>query len=110
MRLKELRQKNRLTQSQVAQILKTSAVNYNRYEKGIVQIDIQSLIKLADYYNVSLDYLLEHTVRENIDLSSFSDTQKGCIFLIEKLNEANATILLGYTTRLLQEQNKERSN
>lgn len=104
MRLKELRIKNKLTQADVAKILQTSSVNYNRYENGLVQIDIQSLKRLADYYKVSLDYLLEHETEGNVDTSSFSDTKKGCVLLIEKLTEENATILLGYITHMVHSQ------
>lgn len=104
MNLKKLRKEHHLTQAEVAEILQTSSVNYNRYENGLVQIDIQSLIKLADFYKVSLDYLLEHEVKGNVDTSSFSDTKKGCVLLIEKLTEENATILLGYITHIVHSQ------
>lgn len=105
MNLKKLRKEHNLTQADVAKILQTSSVNYNRYENGLVQIDIQSLITLADYYHVSLDYLLDHKVEGNVDTSSFSDTKKGCVLLIDKLTEENATILLGYITHMVHSQN-----
>ena len=108
MNLKKIRKEHNLTQAEVAKILQTSSVNYNRYENGLVQIDIQSLITLADYYHVSLDYLLDHKVKGNVDTSSFSDTKKGCVLLIDKLTEENATILLGYITHMTQTQNERR--
>lgn len=106
MRLKELRLKTKLNQTQTAEKLGIPRINYNKYENEEVEPSIDTMKKIADYFNVSLDYLLEHDTPNLIDTSSFSETAKGCIFLIEKLNEANATILLGYATRLLQEQNK----
>ena len=106
MRLKEMRLKNGLTQQEISTKLKITQFTYSNYENEKTQPDIKILTELADYYNVSLDYLLEHDTPNLIDTSSFSETAKGCVFLIEKLNEANATILLGYATRLLQEQNK----
>lgn len=57
-KLKELRLENELTQSKVAEILKVSRVVYNRYENNQREIPIELLCILADYYNVSLDYLV----------------------------------------------------
>ena len=58
MNLKELRIKNKLTQQEVANLLKTNRVNYNRYELEKGEPDIKTLIKLADIYNVSIDELI----------------------------------------------------
>ena len=104
MRLKELRIKNNLTQQQIAEILQITQFTYSNYEKEKTQPDIEILKKLADYYKVSLDYLLEHETEGNVDTSSFSDTKKGCVLLIKKLTEENATILLGYITHMVHSQ------
>lgn len=50
-----------LTQEQVAKMLYCNRNVYRRYEKGMVEIPVWALIKLADYYNVSIDYLLERS-------------------------------------------------
>ena len=42
----------------ISKILNISQVSYGRYELGISEPTIESLIKLADFYNVSLDYLV----------------------------------------------------
>ncbi len=55
--LKELRLENNLTQEQIAKILKVSRVVYNRYENGKREISVEFLIILADYYQVTLDYI-----------------------------------------------------
>lgn len=109
MKLKELRLKINKTQEEVAQDLKLKKQTYQNYELQKREPDIQTLIQLADYYNVSVDKLLNRKTN-GVDTSSFSDTKKGCVFVVDKLNEANATILLGYATRLLQEQNNKHSN
>ncbi len=57
-KLKELRLENNLTQSDVANILKIGQPNYSRYESGEREISVESLCILADYYKVSLDYLV----------------------------------------------------
>ena len=57
-RLKMLRKDRGLTQKQVADALKITEVSYQRYEYGSVRPRIEMLIALADYFDVSLDYLV----------------------------------------------------
>ena len=54
-KLRELRISENLTQQQLADILKISRVNYTRYECDKVRPDYETLIKIADYYDISLD-------------------------------------------------------
>lgn len=61
MRLKELRQKAGISQLKLAMDLSMSQNSISRYETGVRQADYATLIKLADYFNVSIDYLLERT-------------------------------------------------
>lgn len=61
MRLKELRKQNNITQLKLAMDLNISQNSISRYETGERQADYTTLILFADYFNVSLDYLLERT-------------------------------------------------
>ena len=61
MRLKELREEKDLSQKVVAEYLCVKQNTYSQYETGQRQIPIDALIKLAKYYNVSTDYILELT-------------------------------------------------
>ena len=54
-KLKELRKSENLTQEELAKILGISRVNYTRYETDAVRPDYETIVKIADYYNVSLD-------------------------------------------------------
>lgn len=56
-RLNDLRVKNNLTQEDVANILGVGRTTYAMYEQGNRQMDYDILVKLADFYKVSLDYL-----------------------------------------------------
>lgn len=56
-RLKDLREDNDLVQKDLAEYLKISQVQYSRYETGVRLMPIHLLIKIAKYYDVSLDYL-----------------------------------------------------
>ena len=61
MRLRDLREANDLTQKQVAEILFIKQNTYSQYENGERQIPIPLLMRLAEYYGVSTDYILELT-------------------------------------------------
>lgn len=57
-RIRELREKKNLTQTQVAEILGTSQTMYSRYERNENELPIHHLIALSKYYGVSTDYIL----------------------------------------------------
>ena len=61
MRLKELRKKKGITQLKLAMDLGLNQNTVSRYETGEREADYKTLIMLADYFNVSVDYLLERT-------------------------------------------------
>lgn len=61
MRLKELREKRGISQLKLAMDLDMNQNSISRYETGAREADYKSLIKFADYFDVSIDYLLERT-------------------------------------------------
>ncbi len=61
MRLKELREKNHISQLKLALDLSMNQNTISRYETGAHEADYATLIKIADYFDVSIDYLLERT-------------------------------------------------
>ena len=60
-RIRDLREDKDLTQAQMGTILSCSQRVYSNYERGDIDIPTSTLIKLADYHGVSVDYLLERT-------------------------------------------------
>lgn len=60
-RIRELREDHDLTQVQMGKILSCSQRVYSNYERGELDIPTEILIKLADFYEVSVDYLLKRT-------------------------------------------------
>lgn len=62
-RLRDLREDHDLLQKDVADILGISQTVYSRYERGYQNIPLEHLLKLADYYVVSLDYILERDMQ-----------------------------------------------
>ncbi len=61
MRLLELREERNLTQDDIAQAINTSRTNIGRWEKGINEPCSGHLIALANYFECSVDYLLERS-------------------------------------------------
>ena len=60
-RIRDLREDRDLNQTQVAKILGMSQTGYSKYETGENDITTAILIKLAGFYNTSIDYLLGET-------------------------------------------------
>ncbi len=64
-RIRDLREDHDKTQSQIASVLGTSQTMYARYERGANELPIHHLITLANYYNVTTDYILGRSDRTN---------------------------------------------
>lgn len=60
-RIRDLREDNDLNQTQVAKMLDMSQTGYSKYETGENDLPTCVLIKLADFYETSIDYILEQT-------------------------------------------------
>ncbi|MBQ9227772.1 MAG: helix-turn-helix transcriptional regulator [Eubacterium sp.] len=60
-RIRELREDHDLKQRELAEILQCSQRVYSNYERGDIDIPTEILIRLADYYQVSTDYILDRT-------------------------------------------------
>ena len=58
MRIRELREDNDFNQEEVAKILNVQQATYSRYETGALEISLDDLCKLADFYHTSTDYIL----------------------------------------------------
>lgn len=107
--MKKIRELLQLTQVKVANDLKLSRQVYNFYENGKRNPDMQTLIKIADYYGVSIDYLLGRTnviKPENIDEND----------LLAKLNTADSETkasveqFLNYLLYEKERKNKEKED
>ncbi len=61
MRLRDMREDRDLTQTQIAALLHVRQSTYSQYENGQRQIPIDFLMSLADFFDTSVDYILERT-------------------------------------------------
>ena len=91
-KLKELRKINKKTQLDIAKILNITVVGYNGYETGKRTPAIQTLCKLADYYGVSLDYLVGREFFN--EFSVISEDEKELLNIYKKLNDKNKIRIL----------------
>lgn len=67
-RLKDLREDADLSQARLAKYLNITQRSYSHYERGEREIPVIILIKLADFYNTNLDYIVGRTnKKERID-------------------------------------------
>lgn len=57
-RLKEIREDKDYKQSDIAKVLNTTQQQYSKYELGLQVIPVERLVKLAKFYNISVDYLI----------------------------------------------------
>ena len=67
MRLKELRKRRGISQLKLALDLNMNQNSISRYETGERQADYKTLIAFADYFNVSIDYIMERTNNPKIN-------------------------------------------
>ena len=75
MKLKELRQQSKKNQIEVAKALNITQEKYSRIENNITDPDIETLIKLADYFHTTIDALVDHQVPYLLDRSTLSNEQ-----------------------------------
>ena len=59
--LRDIREDRDIKQREVANYLNVSQNTYSQYETGVISLTAEILIKLSEYYNVSIDYLLDRT-------------------------------------------------
>ncbi len=65
--IKNLRVDNDIKQKEIAKLLNISQNTYSQYETGVIALTAEVLITLADYYGVSVDYLLGRTENPKIN-------------------------------------------
>lgn len=103
-RLKELRKQSGYLQKDIADYLNISKSAYGYYEQGRNEPDIQTIVKLASYYNVSTDYLLCKTDIENNSLTS---KESNILRLYRELDNDSKNIVYGAIYALASKKNLE---
>ena len=94
-RLRDLREDRDLTQKDIAEELYMQTTQYRRYETGERSLSLETAVALAEFYNVSLDYLAELTdYNGKIETSELSVDEKQLLTYFRKLNSTDKERLL----------------
>ncbi len=67
-RLKELRKRRKISQLKLGMDLSLNQNTISRYESGDREADYKTLVMIADYFNVSIDYLLGRTDNPDVNI------------------------------------------
>lgn len=100
MNLKKIRLEQQKTQREVAQAINLTQFTYSNYEIGKTQPDIETLIKLAQYFHTTIDNLVGYETPYLIDKSQFTQTQLKIIEQIKTLQEDLCEKVVSYVTGL----------
>ena len=65
--LRAIREDRDIKQKDIAKVLSVSQNTYSQYETGVISLTAEILIKLSDYYGVSIDFLLDRTDNPNLN-------------------------------------------
>lgn len=103
MKLKELRKENKKTQSEIATSIHLTQQTYAKYELEQLEPNINTLCKLADYYAVSLDYLVGREF--NNEYGYIAEDEKALLNAYRTLNKNNKIRLISEATGMAIAQN-----
>lgn len=94
MKLKELRISKNLIQNDIAKILNIPKSTYARYELEVSEAPIEIYFRLANFYGVSLDYLLDNPNPVKEKKSEFSLHEEELIDIYRELSDYNKEVIL----------------
>lgn len=91
--LKLLRNQNKISQQQLADVIGVTQQSINKYENHSVEPDIETLIKIADYFETTIDYLVGRTENSKENANEITSEEKSMIFNFRKLNADEKQII-----------------
>lgn len=110
MRLKELRVLKNKTQEEVANELNIPRTKYARYEYGTSEPNFQILTQMADYFKVTIDYLLDHEVKYQINKFALTENQLELFEIIKTLSNEQCMLLEAYAKGLIKGAQERQEN
>ncbi len=99
LRLKELRLEKGMSQIALALAMNTTQASISKYEVGTASPDIPTIIKLADYFSVTMDYLLGISDQKTAS-SKLSELDNSCLLLYHYLTPSQKKKALSYMHEL----------
>ena len=107
-RIKILREEKGIYQKDLAKLLNVSVPDINYYENEKRSLDTKTAVLLAEYFNVSIDYLLGKSDIRNPKEVNISEADVAFVNGIEGLNETNKMIIKNTLEALLAKQEKDK--
>lgn len=107
MKIKELRQKNKLSSEEMANLLKISVQAYYKYENGKSEPSIDSLIKIANKFHTTIDELVGNETDNLLNINLLSETEQSIINTIQQLNRDFLLKVEAYAYACLERQTEE---
>lgn len=101
-KLKELRLSLGKSGEEMSKILNISNPAYYKYENGKAEPSIENLIKLADFYNVSLDYLVNRPFNNSVYLN---DVERSMLEMFREMSKDNQKLFYAEAKGILLAQN-----
>ncbi len=110
MKLREYREKNNLTQQEMAKILKITQGSYSNYELGKREPDIKTLIQLSKLFNVSVDNLIDNIAYETTTpITKLNNLEQELIDTFDNLTPIGQGQVLGYAKKTLEQEKQTKT-
>ena len=107
-RIKDLREDRDLKQSEIAKILNTTQSYYAQYENGKRQIPFERMVDIAEFYDVSLDYIAGRTNdKKGLSKSTLTDQETKLIKNFRNLNDIRKGQVIERVELLCEQQQEE---
>jgi len=103
-KIKELRESIHLKQKELAEKLHITATSLYKYENNVAEPNIEMLKRIADFFNTSVDYIIEHDC-DMLDLRRLDDDQKEIIKTIIEFSPMELKEAKGYINRIKDSKN-----
>lgn len=109
-RLRDLREDKDLLQEDIAEIVQSSVRQYGLYERGKTDIPLEKVLKLANFYNVSLDYIAGRTNdKKGFNKSDLPDSEVDLLKKFRNLSEQQQGIVLGRIEAFTEDNEKNQA-
>ncbi len=99
--LKLLMEQNKESSQALGTFLNISQPTISRYLSGKTEPPIEVLIKIADHYGVTVDYLIGHPTKSGLPLTMYTSNQQQLIAMIKDLNDIQCFKLFGFIEGML---------
>ena len=101
--LQKIRLMHDLKTKDVAEKLNIPLRTYQNYENGKTQPSLETLVKLADFFGISVDYLLGHETKDLIYVNDLTEQQKKMIESIKQMPDNDLYVMEGMMIRFKEE-------